>query len=132
MRWVIVGNSGQLGSALERLLEASEGSDVLAVGDLPDLDASDPAAVKAFFERMPAAPDVVMNAAAFTHVDRCEREPESAHRANAVAPELLAVAAREAGARFVHVSTDYVFAGDAEEPYREDDPPGPRSVFGLS
>jgi dTDP-4-dehydrorhamnose reductase len=72
-----------------------------------------------------------VNGAGFTQVDRCEREPELARRANAHAPAVLARACAEAGARFVHVSTDYVFSGDAKRPYREDDPTGPRCVYGA-
>jgi dTDP-4-dehydrorhamnose reductase len=76
---------------------------------------------------------VWLNAAAFTHVDRCEREPEAARRGNAIAPAVLARACADAGGvRLVHVSTDYVFAGDARRPYREDDPPSPRSVYGRT
>jgi dTDP-4-dehydrorhamnose reductase len=100
--------------------------------DLPEVDVSDPAALEALFAALPAPADVVANAAAFTHVDRCEREPEAAERANGRAPGLLAEACARRGARLVHVSTDYVFAGDATEPYREEDPPDPRSVYGRS
>ena len=77
-------------------------------------------------------PLVWVNAAGFTQVDRCEREPELARRVNAVAPAVLAQACAEAGVRLVHVSTDYVFPGDARRPYREDDPTGPRSVYGRT
>jgi dTDP-4-dehydrorhamnose reductase len=77
-------------------------------------------------------PDVVVNAAAYTHVDRCEREPEAAWRANAEAPGVLAEACSRIGSRLLHLSTDYVFAGDADRPYTEDDPPAPRSTYGRT
>jgi len=129
-RFAITGCRGQLGHALGRQLAEDERAEVVAAVDLPEVDVSDPAAVKRFFDGLAA--DVVVNAAAYTHVDRCEREPEVAHRANAVAPGLLAEACQRDGRRFVHVSTDYVFAGDRERPYGEDDPTGPRSVYGRT
>ena len=132
MRWVLTGCRGQLGHALGAQLAADPQSKVLAAVDLPEVDVSDPEALEALFAALPAPAEVVANAAAFTHVDRCEREPESAQRANAQAPGLLAEACARRGARLVHVSTDYVFAGDATEPYREEDPPDPRSVYGRS
>lgn len=130
-RWIVIGCRGQLGRALLDELRAEDGAELCAAVDLPEVDAADPWAVKRLFEAHPA-PDVVVNAAAFTHVDRCESERPEAWRANAVAPGLLAAASRAAGARFVHVSTDYVFAGDATRPYREDDPPDPRSAYGQT
>jgi dTDP-4-dehydrorhamnose reductase len=100
--------------------------------DLPEVDVSDPAAVEKLFAELPAPAEVVANAAAFTHVDRCEREPEVARRANAEAPGLLAEACARRGARLVHVSTDYVFSGESTEPYREEDLPDPRSMYGRT
>lgn len=129
-RYAITGCRGQLGHALCRQLAGDPASEVVAAVDLPEVDVSDPDAVERLFSGLAA--DVVVNAAAYTHVDRCEREPDVAHRANAVAPGLLAEASARAGSRFVHVSTDYVFAGDADRPYREDDPPDPRSAYGRT
>jgi dTDP-4-dehydrorhamnose reductase len=74
----------------------------------------------------------VVNAAAFTHVDRCETERDAARRANALGPGVLAEACAAAGSRLAHVSTDYVFRGDGSEPYREDDPPDPVSAYGAT
>ena len=127
--WFVSGCRGQLGSALlERLAEAGVPA---SGGDLPEFDVADADAIA---ERMAGLPRPLVwaNAAAFTHVDRCEREPEAARRGNATAPALLARACVEAGADLVHVSTDYVFAGDAREPYREDERPAPRSEYGRS
>jgi len=127
--WLVTGSRGQLGSALVEHL-AMEGVSFTACSHA-DLDVADPEAVAARIASLPR-PLVVVNAAAFTQVDRCEREPEAARRGNALAPEVLARACAVAGAKLVHVSTDYVFAGDAHRPYREDDPPDPRSVYGRT
>jgi len=77
-------------------------------------------------------PQVVINAAAFTQVDRCEAEPELAYRINGEAVGWLAEACAKQGALLLQVSTDYVFDGCGTRPYREEDPTGPRSVYGLS
>jgi dTDP-4-dehydrorhamnose reductase len=132
VRWVVTGCRGQLGHALAAQLGADPGCELLAAVDLPEVDVSDAAALERLFAGLRAEPDVVANAAAFTHVDRCEREPEAAWRANAEAPGLLAEACARRGARLVHVSTDYVFSGEATRPYREEDAPDPRSIYGRS
>lgn len=125
-----MGCRGQLGRASLALLEARG---VPAAGiDLPELDIADAGAVEDFLTAFSPAPEVVLNAAAFTHVDRCEREPAVAERSNAVAPGVLAEACRAIGAKLIHVSTDYVFGGDARAPYREEDPTHPRCVYGRT
>jgi dTDP-4-dehydrorhamnose reductase len=127
MHWFVAGNRGQLGSALmERLADRS-----VSGADLPDLDLTDADSIQKWLRSLPR-PLVWLNAAAFTQVDRCEREPANAELANAVAPAVLAQACAEADVGLVHVSTDYVFPGDARRPYREDDPTGPRSVYGRT
>lgn len=78
------------------------------------------------------SPDIVINAAAYTAVDRAESEPDLAHRINANAPATMANAALDAGAAFIHFSTDYVFRGDANRPYTEADPTDPKSVYGKT
>src|SRR5437868_7784375 len=118
MHWFVSGSRGQLGTALLALL-GGQGEDASGA-DIDDFDVADPLAVTARIRALPR-PLVWVNAAGFTQVDRCEREPELARRANAVAPAVLARACAEHDARLVHVSTDYVFAGDAKRPYREDD-----------
>jgi dTDP-4-dehydrorhamnose reductase len=130
-RWVIAGCLGQLGHALVGQLAAAPDCEIAAAGDLPELDIADRDGLARFFHGL-AAPLVVVNAAAFTHVDRCEREPAAAWRANVEGPERLAELCQARGFRLVHVSTDYVFAGDGSRPYREDDPPAPRSEYGRS
>jgi hypothetical protein len=124
MHWFVTGSRGQLGSALLEQL-ARDGADASGA-DIDDFDVADEGAVRDRHRALPR-PLVWVNGAGFTQVDRCEREPELARRANSRAPAVLARACAEAGARFVHVSTDYVFSGDAKRPYREDDPTGPRS-----
>ena len=126
--WLVTGARGQLGSALcERL--AAAGVPVRGLAHA-ELDVADAAAVRARLEA--ERPAGVLNAAAFTAVDRCEREPEVAARGNAEAPAALARACLAVGARLVHVSTDYVFDGSGSRPYREDDPTGPRSRYGAT
>ncbi len=132
MRWVVAGGRGQLGLAMQALLAQRSDLELLSARDLPELDVSDPGAVAAWLDGLEARPDVLLNAAAFTHVDRCETDPETAERVNGVAPGILAEACARLGARMIHVSTDYVFAGDASRPYREGDPPSPRSSYGRS
>ena len=129
MHWFVTGSRGQLGSALLEQF-ARDGADADGA-DIDDFDVADERAVRDRIARLPR-PLVWVNGAGFTQVDRCEREPELARRANSHAPAVLARACAEAGARFVHVSTDYVFTGDAKRPYREDDPTGPRSVYGST
>lgn len=129
-KWVIAGCLGQLGRALSDSLAPPDG-EIAAAGDLPELDIADRDGLARFFQGL-AAPLVVVNAAAFTHVDRCEREPAAAWRANVEGAERLAEICQARGFRLVHVSTDYVFAGDGSRPYREDDPPAPASEYGRS
>jgi len=127
-RWLVTGARGQLGAALcERLTAA--GVPARGFGH-DELDVADAEAVRARLEA--ERPTGVINAAGFTAVDRCEREPEIAARGNAEAPAALARACVEVGARLVHVSTDYVFDGQATRPYREDDPTEPRSRYGAT
>ncbi len=93
-----------------------------------DLDVTDPDAVARAVEGY----DAVVNTAAYTAVDAAESDEGAAHALNAVAPGRIAAAARAAGARCVHVSTDYVFDGQAAEPYAEDAPTSPASVYGRT
>jgi dTDP-4-dehydrorhamnose reductase len=79
-----------------------------------------------------ARPDWLINCAGYTKVDQAETEPERAHLVNAIGPTQLAAAARHAGARLLHLSSDYVFDGHAERPYREHDAPAPLSVYGRT
>jgi dTDP-4-dehydrorhamnose reductase len=130
MRFMITGNRGQLGCALTRALAARPECEIAAAVDLPEVDIADSESVGSLMASVGEPPDVVVNAAAFTQVDRCESEPELAYRANAIGPRVLAESCATVGSRLVHVSTDYVFPGDAREPYREEEATGPASVYG--
>lgn len=128
-RWLITGAGGQLGVDLLRVLAARD--DVETAGlRRTDLDVADESAVRDAFADI--KPDVVINAAAYTAVDAAETDEAAATLGNEVGPRNLAMAAASSGARLVHVSTDYVFPGDATEPYDEDAPTGPRSVYGRT
>ena len=132
-RWLIAGCRGQLGHALGERLAADSDCEVVAAFGRPEVDLADAQAVATLFAGLASKPpDVAVNAAAFTQVDRCEREPEAAERDNTVAPALLAEACEKRGIRLVHVSTDYVFSGDSPIAYREQDEPKPRSVYGRT
>src|SRR5262245_3327013 len=127
MHWFVAGNRGQLGSALmERLADRS-----VSGADLPELEIAEADSIQHWLQSLPR-PLVWLNAAAFTQVDRCEREPGNAELTNAQGPRLLARACAGAHVGLVHVSTDYVFSGDARRPYTEDDPTNPRSVYGRT
>lgn len=128
MKILLLGPSGQVGSQLLRTLTPL--GEVVAADRSAGWDLADPVALAARVEAL--APDVIVNAAAYTAVDRAESEPALAHRVNAEAPAALATAARVLGAWLVHYSTDYVFDGSGSRPWREDDPTGPLSVYGQS
>lgn len=127
MKALIFGASGQLGRALART--APPGTDLVAL-DRAQCDVTDPDAVARAIAA--AAPDLVLNAAAYNAVDKAEAEPEAARQLNALAPGHIAAAARAAGARTVHVSTDFVFDGAASVPYRPEDAAAPCSVYGTT
>lgn len=122
---LILGAGGRLGAALVR--EWSPIAEVQALGR-KDADLSAPALVADLVRA--AAPDLVVNCAAMTNVDICETERALAETVNATAPGVIAQAANSAGGRVVHISTDYVFSGDATQPYAEDDVPQPVSWYG--
>jgi dTDP-4-dehydrorhamnose reductase len=131
LRWFIAGCRGQLGRALvERVAAEPRFELVGAVGREADL--LDRHKIVERFDELALAPHVVVNAAALTQVDRCEREPAAAARDNAQLPAALAEACAQRGIRLVHVSTDYVFAGDSQRAYREHDEPRPLNVYGRS
>jgi len=127
MRIAVVGARGQLGAALVHELAA--GHDTVAFGRA-ELDISDTAAVAAAMARV--APDVILNAAAFTNVDAAEDRPIDALNSNAFGVRALARAASVHGAALVHYSTDFVFDGTATAPYVESYPPNPQSVYAAS
>lgn len=137
MTVLLFGGNGQLGRELQRAL-APLGTIVATTrsGALPDgsacetADFNEPASLVALLDRV--RPDVVVNAAAYTAVDRAEEERDAAWRANAEAPGIIARWCAAAGVPLVHYSTDYVFDGQGTRPYREDDATAPLGVYGAS
>ena len=125
-RIVITGARGQLGRALGRVLAEHE---PIAL-DHGKLDITDADAVERALRSI--QPQVVLNTAAFNRVDDAEEQAEDAYHINATGPQALARACNTLGALLVHFSTDYVFAGDGRQPYGEEDPPAPRTVYGAS
>jgi dTDP-4-dehydrorhamnose reductase len=125
---VVTGAAGQLGIDVVQHC-TSEGDEVVAL-DRDELDVTDRDAVLRLVGD--ARPDAVINAAAYTAVDACETNGDLAYAVNAAAVGHLAEACDASGARLVHVSTDYVFDGTLDRPYREDDATNPRSVYGQS
>ena len=132
MKILLLGKNGQVGWELQRSLAPlgalialdRHGAGTLC-GDIGDLDGL-AATVRA------VQPQVIVNAAAYTAVDKAEGEPEGAQRLNALAPGVMAREAAACGALLVHYSTDYVFDGSGDRPWREDDATGPLSVYGRT
>lgn len=129
MRILVTGSAGQLGTELRTLLAARPHHEVLAM-DLPEHDLTDRDHVLAVLTTW--RPELVLHAAAFTAVDVCETEVETAYRVNCAATRFVADGARRVGAHVVYVSTDYVFDGTKPDPYVEWDPPCPVSVYGRT
>jgi len=128
VRVLTTGGRGLLGTPLAACLRA-RGAEV-HVTDLPEVDVTDPAAVRRAVGD--ARPDVVVHLAAWTDVDACERDPARAAAVNEDGTRVVAEASRAAGARLLYVSTDYVFDGRSPHAYTEDAPTGPLSAYGKS
>jgi dTDP-4-dehydrorhamnose reductase len=127
VRILLTGANGQVGWELHRALAPL--GEVIAL-DRSRLDLSRPDALRKTVRAI--APDAIVNAAAYTAVDRAESEPELARAINAIAPGILAEEAHRLDAVLVHYSTDYVFDGTKPEPYTESDSPNPLSVYGRT
>lgn len=137
MTVLVLGGNGQVGQELLRALAplgrvvATTRSGVLPDGSACETaDFSQPDSLPALLDRL--KPSAVVNAAAYTAVDRAEQEPEAAFAANAHAPGVIARWCAAHGVPFVHYSTDYVFDGQGTAPYREDEPTAPLGVYGTS
>ena len=124
MNLLLTGRNGQVGSELQKILQPTVATDHAAL-DLADADA-----LRRVVREI--KPDVIVNAAAYTAVDKAESEPELAMRINGAAPGVLAEETKRGGALLVHYSTDYIFDGTKGSPYAEDDAPNPLSVYGRS
>ena len=140
MKLLITGSYGQLGNELTKILRDKRaeigpidaryhGCEVLAV-DYDSLDISDRTAVLEFVQLH--RPDIIINCAAMTNVDKCETDFDTAMKVNAIGPRNLAEAAQITGAKLLHVSTDYVFSGTEEAPRCEWDTCAPNTVYGKS
>lgn len=129
MKLLITGRRGQVGRSLVRQLNGIEGVEFLAL-DRAELDITDAEAVSRLVSSF--SPNVIINAAAYTAVDRAEEEVELSFAINRDGPLNLACAADQVGASMLHISTDYVFAGDKEGEYMESDDTGPKCVYGES
>ena len=140
MKILITGANGQLGTQLINIIKnmkselgyinkAYEKAEVIGI-DIENLDISNLEAVKEYINKV--MPDIIINAAAYTNVDGCEANMETAFKANSIGPRNLAIAAEEIKAKLIHISTDYVFSGVGTEAYREYDVPNPQSVYGKT
>jgi dTDP-4-dehydrorhamnose reductase len=127
MKILLIGHNGQLGYELHRTL--SPLGEVVAV-DYPDINLADLDSVRALVRSV--VPQVIVNPAAYTTVDKAESEPQLAWTINAEAPGVLAEEANRSNAGLIHFSTDYVFDGTASRPYLETDTPNPLSEYGIS
>lgn len=126
MRILITGSSGQLGSEFAELFR----NENLKAFPHSELDVTDFERVQKIIEEF--RPDILINTSAYHLVDECEDYPEKAFLVNAIAVRNLAILSRRYNFTLVHFSTDYVFDGEKNSPYHEDDPPSPLSVYGLS
>ncbi len=140
MKIMIAGANGQLGTELQRQLTAGKNTiaalpneianaDVCCF-DIDTLSITDKTALEQYM--LAENPDVVINCSAYTNVDGCEENPQLAFAVNAVGARNMAIACEKANAKLIHISTDYVFSGEASTPYSEYDVPNPQSVYGKS
>lgn len=133
---IIFGSIGMLGTDLVtawQRVRQSEHNALPPLIEVPDwnvVEITDAEAVRAFIDAH--QPSLVVNCAAYTDVDGCTRDPDLATRVNGEAPSHIAAACASVGAKMVHISTDFVFDGQADRPYVEDDPVGPVSAYGES
>lgn len=131
---LVTGCNGQLGRAIRQEYKGKDVSfintDVAEGEGIVALDITDVNAVLALVRA--ERPDVIINCAAHTNVDACEQQWDAAYRINAIGPRNLSIAAREVGAKMIHVSTDYVFEGNGTKPYTEFDEIHPVSAYGKT
>ncbi len=131
---IVTGSNGQLGRAINSLLGKNTDYELVntdfGVPQITDLDITDLDSVIELCREI--KPYAIINCAAHTNVDACEVQIDAAHRINAIGPRNLAIASSETGAKLVHISTDYVFAGDGTKPYTEFDTPAPKAMYGIT
>lgn len=129
MNILVTGCNGQLGTEMRKIAATDESHEWFFT-DIDTLDICDATAVEAFFESHHI--EICVNCAAYTAVDQAEDDRELAEKVNVQAPRLLAHACLRQGATLLHISTDYVFDGQGDHPYREDEPTAPVSVYGRT
>lgn len=140
MKILITGGKGQLGTELFTCLEnkkteigipsiLTEKNDVTSI-DVDVLDITDLNQVEDYFKKHKF--DCIINCAAYTNVDKCEEDLETAFKVNAIGPRNLAIAAEKIGAKLIHISTDYIFSGEGTQPFVEWDNPAPQSIYGKT
>ncbi|NLM34203.1 MAG: dTDP-4-dehydrorhamnose reductase [Clostridiales bacterium] len=129
MKVLITGAKGQLGLELTKQFQLKKDADLILT-DVAELDITNTEMVYSFFQQH--KPDIVINCAAHTAVDKCETDIDNAYRINAIGPKNLSSAAYSIGAEIVQISTDYVFDGEASSPLTEFDATNPQTVYGAS
>ncbi len=129
MRIVVTGKDGQVVTALKALAPLYDDIELITLGR-PDIDLANPESLEAPVTA--AHPDAILSVAAYTAVDKAESEPGLAQVINGDAPGVLARVAARLNIPIIHLSTDYVFAGDKDAPYKETDPTGPVSIYGRT
>lgn len=127
MKMIISGGSGQLAKCTYDKVSCGNNVLLLNSTELDITNFEDVSSITGSFN-----PDVIINAAAYTAVDKAEIEPEIAAEVNSRGPKNLAIAAKTVGAKFIHISTDYVFDGSGNVPYKESDPVNPSNVYGKT
>lgn len=127
MKILLIGKNGQLGSELNKTLLPL--GNLIAI-DFPEIDLALSTSIRAVIRKV--EPDLIINAAAYTNVDRAETEVELVHAINAIAPGVMAEEAQSLNACFVHYSTDYIFDGTKGKPYIETDTPNPLNIYGTT
>lgn len=131
---IVTGCNGQLGREINRFYAGSSEYELVntdfKVEGVQDLNITDLDACLSLFRSV--KPYAVINCAAHTAVDACEVQKDAAFRINAIGPRNLSIAATETGAKMMHISTDYVFAGDGTVPYTEFDQVGPKAMYGIT
>ena len=126
-RFLLIGKTGQLGWELQRTLATL--GEVVAL-DYPEIDLAKPESLREVIRNV--SPQIIINAAAYTNVDKAESEPELVQKVNAEAPQVMAEEAKRLNAAFIHYSTDYVFDGKKGFPYIETDIPNPLNIYGKT
>ncbi|MFM6331595.1 MAG: dTDP-4-dehydrorhamnose reductase, partial [Dolichospermum sp.] len=124
---LLIGSNGQVGTELKNTL--SSNYKVIAYAR-PEIDLNQPENLRQIIKE--THPEIIINAAAYTAVDKAESEPEIANNVNAIAPQIIAEESQKLGSFLIHISTDYVFNGNHNYPYQETDIPNPLSVYGKT